>query len=106
MSDYKKTLKAESEKFLKENHGAFLEDDGEHGGKSGAPNFSLWLDRTQKLTEVVEATLSKWSSKEFQWVQVNTRNPSPGGGDPRSRAFGSYYSDLLHEIKKLKKKSS
>ncbi len=104
MADYKKTIKADATDIFKQLHPQYLDDGDEFGGKSDAPNFSQWLDRTKKLNEIVEGTISKWGSKEYLWVKSGTRNPSPAGGDPRSAAYGSYYSDLLHELKKLSKK--
>ena len=104
MSDYKELVKTESKKFYGANRPEFDADAEEHGGKSAQPNFSRWLDRTARLNRVVEAISAKWTHKDFLWVQNNTRNRSPkGGGDPKSIAFGSFYLDLLHEVKKLTK---
>ena len=101
MSDYRDLIKSEAKKFLAENRPVFEADGEEHGGKSAKPNFARWLDRTGKLNAVVEAISARWGAKDFHWVQVNTRNPNTqGGGDPRSVAFGSFYLDLLHEVKK------
>jgi hypothetical protein len=105
MSDYKELVKIEAKKFYDSNKAEFEADAEPHGGKSGSPNFSKWLDRTAKLNKVVEEIAAKWGHKDFLWVKVNTRNPNPiGGGDPRSVAFGSFYLDVLHEVKKLAKK--
>lgn len=104
MADYKKTVKSEASEIFQEVHPGFLDDDGEFGGKSDSPNFVQWLDRTKELEQRVEKAVSAWGTKEFLWVKSGTRNPSPAGGDPRSAAFGSYYSDLLHELKRLGKK--
>ena len=105
MSDYKELVKGEAKKFYEANHGDFEADAEEHGGKSANPNFSKWIDRTARLNKVVEGIAAKWGLKDFQWVKVNTRNPNPkGGGDPRSNAFGSFYLDVLHEVKKFAKR--
>ena len=104
MSDYKDRVKSEAKKFWETHRAEFEQDTGEHGGKSERPNLSRWIDRTTKLNQVVEAIASKWTHKDFLWVQHSTRNWKPGGGDPRSNAFGSFYLDVLHEVKKLGKK--
>jgi hypothetical protein len=105
MSDYKELIKTEAKKFYDSNRAEFEADAESHGGKSASPNFAKWLDRTAKLNKVVEGIAAKWGLKDFQWVKVNTRNQNPsGGGDPRSVAFGSFYLDVLHEVKKLAKK--
>ncbi len=106
MDKYRELVKSEARTFFKENHEEFVSDEGEFGGASSSPNFLKWLDRTRKLNGVVEKTVARWGPKEFQWVQSNTRNPAPIGGDPRSNAFGSFYLDVLHELKKLNKKKT
>ncbi len=104
MSDYHDTVKSEAKKFFEANRPVFEADPEEHGGKSERPNFSKWIDRSAKLNRVVEEIAAKWTHKDLLWVQNNTRNRNPkGGGDPRSNAFGSFYLDLLHEIKKFHK---
>ncbi len=106
MSEYQDLIKREAKKFVEANRPAFVSDEGEHGGKTDRPNFAKWLDRTHKLNGVVEEIASKWAHKDLLWVQSNTRNPNPhGGGDQRSKAFGSFYLDLLHEVKKLFKQA-
>ena len=105
MANYRDSVRSEAKPFFEQYHPEFLDDDGEYGAKSERANFVKWVDRTEKLNKVVSDAVSKWGLKEFQWVQSNTKNPSPAGGDPRSRCFGSYYSDILHELKKLKKKA-
>jgi len=105
MSDYKDLIKKEAKKFFEVNRETFASDTGEHGGKSERPNFAKWLDRTASLNKVVEEIAKKWMHKDLLWVQNNTKNKSPqGGGDLRSNAFGSFYLDLLHEVKKIHKK--
>ncbi len=104
MSDYQDLVKGEAKKFYEANRKQFEEDADEHGGKSASPNLSRWLDRTALLNKVVEGIAAKWTHKDFIWVQTNTRNRNPGGGDPRSNAFGSFYLDVLHEVKKLAKR--
>ena len=104
MSDYREQVKSEAKKFFVGVRPEFEADTGEHGGKSAAPNFAKWLDRTARLNKVVEEIASKWGHKDFLWVRTNTRNPNPAAGDPRSIAFGSFYLDVLHEVKKLAKK--
>ena len=105
MANYRESVRNEAKVFFNKHHPEFLDDDGEHGGKSERGNFVKWIDRTEKLNTVISDVVSKWGLKEFQWVQSNTKNPAPAGGDPRSRSFGSYYSDILYELKKLKKKT-
>lgn len=104
MGDYKKLLKTQAREFYDASFPEFEKDTDEFGGESDRPNFSKWLDRTGKLSDVVEKIVSGWTLKDYHWVQSNTRNPNPYG-DPRSNAFGSFYSDMLQEVKKLKKKS-
>jgi hypothetical protein len=106
MGSYQDLVREEARKFFETHHAAFLDDADNAGGKSAAPNFLKWLDKSAKLNKVVEDIVSKWSAKEFQWVKTNTRNPAPPGGDARSNAFGSFYSDLHHELKKLKKQTA
>ena len=103
MSEYRDLVKREARKFHQANQSEFEADAGEHGGKSLRSNFSKWIDRTARLNRVVEETTSKWGHKDFLWVQHNTRNWNPHGGDPRSNAYGSFYLDVLHQIKKLAK---
>jgi len=106
VGDYQKLVKTEAKSFFDTNYTVFLDDAEEFGGKSEAANFIKWLDKNQKLNEVVEGKVSGWSTKDFHWVQTNSRNSQKNNfGDPRSNAYGSYYSDLLQELKKLKKKS-
>ena len=102
MADYKKLVKTEAQSLFDACLPEFQDDAGEFGARSDAPNFSKWLDAHKKLNEVVEKTVSGWSGKDFAWVQSNTRNQNKFG-DPRSNAFGSFYSDLLQELKKLRK---
>ena len=103
MSDYRELVKGESKKFFDANWSVFQADSGEHGGKSPRPNFSKWIDRTTKLNQVVNDVTSSWGHKEYLWVQNNTRNWGQKGGDPRSNAYGSFYLDVFHELKKLSK---
>jgi hypothetical protein len=103
MSDYRELVKTEAKKFYDANRAAFEADTEEHGGKSPRPNLSKWIDRTTKLNQVVEGISAKWTHKDFLWVQNNTRNKPKGGGDPKSNAFGSFYLDVLHELKKISK---
>lgn len=104
MSDYQELVKTEAKTFYQAQKADFEADAEEFGAKSALPNYSKWLDRTARLNRVVEAIASKWTHKDFFWVQQNTRNRnSKGGGDPRSNAFGSFYLDVLHQVKKLAK---
>ena len=105
MESYKGLVQSKAKKFFEAHHSEFLQDSSGNGGDSAQPNFMKWVDSTRKLNEVVENIVGGWGLREFQWVKTNTRNTAPKGGDPRSNAFGSFYSDVLHEIKKLKKKS-
>ena len=104
MSDYKKLVKTEAKKLFETCSPEFDQDSEEFGGQSSQPNFAKWLDRTEKLKVVVEKIVAGWSHKDFLWVQNNTRKPDRFG-DLGSNAFGSFYSDVLHELKKLRKAS-
>jgi len=103
MSDYQELVKKEAKAFYDSNKAAFEGDAGEHGGKSKAPNLGQWIDRQGKLSSRVSELCEKWTTKEFHWVQQNTRNRNMQGGDPRSNAFASFLQDIRHEIKKLAK---
>ncbi len=103
MSDYRELVKKEAKAFFDSNRATFDGDTSEFGGKSKAPNLSRWIDQTGKLSDRVTALSTKWGTKEFHWVQANTRNKSSQGGDPRSNAFGSFLQDIRQEIKKLAK---
>jgi hypothetical protein len=102
MSDYRDLVKKEARAFYEANRQAFDEDAGEFGGKSTSPNFARWIDRTEKLAARINELQGKWGSKEFHWVQANTRNKNPHG-DPRSNSFASLLQDVRMEIKKLAK---
>ena len=104
MSDYRDRVKSEAKKFFDGNWAAYEADSGEFGGKSKLPNFSKWIDRTKKLNAVVESIAKGWGKKEMLWVQQNTKNWKVAGGDPRSTAYGAFYTDIFHEAKKLSKK--
>ncbi|HEU5395308.1 MAG TPA: hypothetical protein VFV36_10980 [Candidatus Methylomirabilis sp.] len=103
MSDYRELVKGQAKKFHQENWPVYLADAEEHGGKSPRPNFSKWIDRTTRLNRVIEDQVAQWTHKDYLWVQHNSRNWDPTGGDPRSNAYGSFYRDVLHELKKLSK---
>jgi hypothetical protein len=103
MSDYRDLVKKEAQAFYDANKKAFEEDNGEFGGKSSQPNFGRWVDRTEKLATRITDIASKWGTKEFHWVQANTRNKSAVGGDPRSNSFASLLQDVRMELKKLAK---
>ena len=105
MSDYQVLVKGEAKKFFERNWKEYDGDVGEHGGKSGKPNFSRWLDHTARLNPVITDIVGKWTHKDFLWVQHSSRNWNPKGGDPRSTAYGTLYLDVLHEVKKLSKKT-
>jgi hypothetical protein len=104
MSDYQDLVKKEARAFYEANKGDFASDDGEFGGKSQAPNLLRWIDRTQKLAARVGELSARWTPKDHHWVQANTRNKFPEGGDPAGNAFGSLIQDIRHEIKKLAKR--
>lgn len=106
MGSYQELVKKESTKFFEEHHPTFLGDADKFGATSDSPNFLKWLDRTAKLNTVVEDIVANWGLKDFHWVQSGTRNKAPQGGDPRSNSYGSFYSDIVHELKKLKKKAA
>ncbi|HVR74938.1 MAG TPA: hypothetical protein VMT52_11425 [Planctomycetota bacterium] len=103
MSDYKDLVKKEAKAFYEGNRTAFEADTDEFGGKSPGPNLLRWIDRTEKLSKRIDEIAAKWSTKEFHWVQTNTRNKNAQGGDPRSNAFASFLQDVRHEIKKMSK---
>jgi len=103
MSDYRDLVKKEAKTFYESNRSAFENDLGEVGGKSKVPNLSRWIDQAGKLSARIGEISAKWSTKEFHWVQANTRNKNAQGGDPRSNAFASLLQDVRHEIKKLTK---
>lgn len=102
MSDYQKLVKEEAKSYFETAHGEFAEDAETFGGKSERPNLARWIDHKEKLAARVEEICSKWTHKDFLWVQNNTKNRSKdGGGDPRSHAFASFLKDVRREIKKL-----
>ena len=103
MSDYRDLVKKEAKAFYDANQKDYEEDDGEFGGKSAQPNFGRWIDRTERLSGRITEIASKWGTKEFHWVQANTRNKSKQGGDPRSNSFASLLQDVRMELKKLAK---
>ncbi len=103
MSDYQKKIKEEAKVFYDSAQTDYAADDGEFGAKSERPNLAMWIDRQGKLADRIQEISSKWSHKEVLWVQSNTRNRSPGGGDPQGHAFASFLKDVRHEIKKLAK---
>lgn len=103
MSDYQELVKKEAKAFYDANGASFEADAGEFGGKSKTPNLARWLDHTGKLSSRVTELSAKWTSKDFHWVQANTRNKNAQGGDPRSNAFASFLQDVRQEIKKLAK---
>ena len=103
MSDYQNLVKKEAKTFYEAERKAFDEDAEEFGGKSGQPNFARWIDRTQRLSTRITEIAARWGTKEFHWVQANTRNKNPHG-DPRSNAFASLLQDVRMEIKKLAKR--
>lgn len=104
MSDYKQRVKEEAKAFYEQARKEFAEDAEDHGGRSEQPNLAMWIDQKGKLSARIEEICSKWTHKDFLWVQTNTRSRPPvGGGDPRSNAFASFLQDVRHEIKKLAK---
>lgn len=103
MSDYRDLVKKEAKAFYDAHQKSFEGDAGEFGGKSSSPNLSRWLDHTGKLTSRVSEVSAKWGTKEYHWVQTNTRSKPTPGGDPRSNAFASFLQDVRMEIKKLAK---
>lgn len=103
MSEYHEKVEEEASRFLEQNLPDFEKDEGEFGGASGTPNLSRWIDRTGRLTRVVEEASKGWSRKDLTWIKENSRNSVPYG-DPLSSAFAAFYKDVLREIKKLRKK--
>jgi hypothetical protein len=104
MSDYQDLVKKEAKAFYEASKEDFLNDGGEFGGKSSAPNLLRWIDRTEKLAARVMEISEKWALKEYNWVRANTRSRADQGGDARGNAFASFLQDVRHEIKKLAKK--
>lgn len=102
MSEYQDLVRREAKAFFEANHPLFAEDAGEFGGKSAAPNFARWVDRTGKLSERIAEVMRPWGPKELHWVQTNTRNKNPHG-DLRGNSFGSLLQDVRQELKKLAK---
>ncbi len=102
MGEYQDLVKREAKAFFEAHRAAFAEDAGDFGGKSSAPNFARWVDRTGKLSERIAELMKSWGSKEFHWVQANTRNKNPHG-DLRGNSFGSLLQDVRQELKKLAK---
>jgi hypothetical protein len=104
VSDYQELVRKEAKAFYEANKEAFASDEGEFGGKFKEPNLLRWIDRTEKLAARVGEISAKWTLKDYNWVQANTRNRSEHGGDARGNAFASLLQDIRHEIKKLAKK--
>jgi hypothetical protein len=102
MSDYQELVKKEAKAFFDGNFPTYLEDAEEFGGKSAAPSFPRWIDRTAKLSARIGEVMAKWGMKELHWVQTNTRNKIPHG-DLRGNSFGSLLQDVRHELKRLAK---
>ena len=103
MSEYRAKVAEEAARFLEKNLPDFENDAGEFGGGSAAPNLSRWIDRTGRLTRVVEEAAKGWTKRDLDWIQENSRNSVPYG-DPLSSAFAAFYKDILAEIKKIRKK--
>ena len=103
MSDYMDLVKKEATAFFQENRQAYVEDDGEFGGKSGTPNLLRWLDEKGLLAKRVEEVTKAWGLKDFNWVQANTRSKGQKGGDPGGRAYASFLKDVRFVIKKIAK---
>ena len=103
MSDYQKMVKGEAKSFLDEQNPAFESDSEEFGGKSDSPNFAKWLDRTKRLSDRVEGVSKEWSRAEIEMIKASSRN-AVQYGDPREAAFTAFIQDVLHELKKLRKK--
>ena len=105
MSDYKKLIQKEAREFLEESWDQYKADEGEFGGKSGLPNLAQWIDSAGTLSSRIGEIASKWTHRDYIWVETNTRNRSKdAGGDRSSKAYVSFLQDVRHEIKKLAKK--
>jgi hypothetical protein len=100
MNSYHKTVKDEAKKAFDQCAEAFRSDAEEHGGASDRPNLSLWLDRTGLLAKHVEKVAKTWGKKDILWINENSRH-NVSYGDPQDSAFGAFYKDILHELKKL-----
>lgn len=103
MSDYKELVKSEAKAYHDKVREAYESDAGEFGGKSSAPNLLKWIDKQESLSARISEISTKWTTKDFHWVQVNTRNKNTPGGDPRSNAFASLLQDVRQELKKIAK---
>tara|TARA_B100000809_G_scaffold197027_1_gene196633 strand:+ start:686 stop:1009 length:324 start_codon:yes stop_codon:yes gene_type:complete len=105
MSDYKKLIQKEAQEFLEGSWEQYKADEGEFGGKSGLPNLPQWIDSAGTLSSRIGEIASKWTHRDYIWVETNTRNRSKdAGGDRSSKAYVSFLQDVRHEIKKLAKK--
>ena len=102
MSEYQKKVRKEATSFFETNIAFFEKDEGDHGGKSSAPNLMKWIDETGKLKEYIDGLAKDWGRGEVEMIQSNSRNKVTYG-DPRESAFFAFFKDLQHEIKKLKK---
>ena len=105
MSDYKKTVKDEAERFYASAEKDFAQDESEFGGKSAQPSLLRWVDASGRLSARVEEIAAKWSHKDHLWVETNTRSRAKhSGGDKASNAFVSFLQDVRQAIKKLSKR--
>ena len=102
MSQYQKKVREDAKNFFKTSIPVFESDEGDHGGKSAAPNLMKWLDETGKLKTHIDGIAKDWGRGEVEMVQSNSRN-AVTYGDPRESAFFAFFKDLQHEIKKLRK---
>ena len=103
MKRYHDTVREEAKEVFAACSEDFRNDTGEHGGASGKPNLSLWLDRTGVLAKHVEKASKTWGKKDLLWINENSRH-NVDYGDPQDSAFGAFYKDILFELKKLMRK--
>ncbi|MEM7168083.1 MAG: hypothetical protein AAF581_21715 [Planctomycetota bacterium] len=102
-SEYQKMVAEEAKSFLETVASDYDDDKGEFGGKSDAPNFPKWLDRTRKLLDRIDEVSKGWGRLEAQMVAQNSRN-AVQFGSPKESAYFAYHKDVMQELKKLRKK--
>lgn len=103
MGEYHDMVQKEAEAFLSARYDEYLADEGEHGGKSGKPNLSRWIDRTGHLADTVRKLSEKWTRRDWTWINESSRHKTPWG-DPKSSAFAALYQDILREAKRIRKR--
>ena len=102
MSVYRETVLTEAKSLFGEVSSLFEDDGGEHGGKSGRPNLSKWIDGNRKLFERLDEVKKGWTRMDADLIIQSSRNSVPYG-DPKESAYFAFYKDIMHEVKKLNK---